>query len=206
VSSLIYPNNLPGLMFDNGKTPIWKNARQQSLSGKESRLAYMQYPLYRFELQYEFLRDNVSPSEFRALAGLYNAVGGDFDTFLYTDPSFNAVTTENFGTGDGATVGFQLTAKWQNVGGPGASDLIQNLNGSPLIYKNAVLQTGGGVNYTLGPTGFVTFTSAPAAAAALTWTGSFYYRCRFEQGELALSQFMANFWKTKTVAFQSIKL
>lgn len=206
MSSLIYPNNLPGLMFDNSKAPIWKNARQQALSGKESRLAYMQYPLYRFELQYEFLRDNVSPSEFKALAGLYNAMGGDFDTFLYTDPTFNTVTLEPFGTGDGSTVAFQLVAKWQNVGGPGGADIVQNLNGTPSIYKNGVLQTGGGVNYTLGATGIVTFTSAPAAALPLTWTGSFYYRCRFEDGTLPLSQFMANFWKTKTVAFQSIKL
>ena len=28
-------------------------------------------------------------------------------------------------------------------------------------------------------TGMVTFVTAPAAAAALTWTGAFYWRCRF---------------------------
>lgn len=205
MTSLVYPS-LPGLMFDSARVPIFRNARQQALSGKESRLAYMQYPLWRFELTYEFLRDTVAPSELKALAGLYRACQGDFDTFLYTDPVFNTVTAENFGTGDGVTTAFQIVANWQNAGGPGWPDIIQNFNGVPAISKAGVLQTGGGVNYTLGGTGVVTFNTAPAAAAALTWTGSFYYRCRFEQSELSLTQFMASFWKTKAVAFQSIKL
>lgn len=206
MTSLVYPASLPGLMFDSARVPIFKNARQQALSGKESRLAYMQYPLWRFELTYEFLRDNIATSDLKALAGLYLACLGDYDTFLYTDPVYNTVAAEPFGTGDGTTTGpFQLIATWQNAGGPGTPDLIQNLNGTPQIFKAGVLQTVV-TNYTISPTGVVTFVSAPAAAAALTWTGSFYYRCRFEQSELSLVQFMQKFWKTKAIAFQSIKL
>jgi uncharacterized protein (TIGR02217 family) len=205
MSSFIYPATIPGLTFENVRTPIWSTGKQNAVSGKQSRIGYRQYPLWRFELQYELLRD-VTPSDLKALVGLFNAMQGGFDTFLFTDPSFNSVTAESFGTGNGATTAFQLIAKYQNAGGPGIADLIQNVNGTPSIFKAGVLQTGGGVNYTLGPTGIVTFTSAPAAGAALTWTGSFYYRCAFDEDEFPVTHFLTNFWKTKTVSFTSIKL
>lgn len=182
---------------------MWNTGFQQALSGKVSAIAYRQYPLYHFELTYELLRDYQTPSDLRALVGLFNAVQGRGDTFLYSDPEFNSVTAEPFGTGNGATTAFQLIATFQNSGGPGSPDLIQNFNGTPSIFKAGVLQTGGGVNYTLGATGIVTFTSAPASAAALTWTGGFYYRCRFTDDTLTTQQFLQKFWSTNAVTFES---
>jgi hypothetical protein len=75
-------------------------------------------------------------SELRAIDGLFEAMQGQFDTFLYQDPDFNTVTAEQFGTGDGATSAFQLTAKFQKTGGPGWPNIIQNFNGAPVIYRN----------------------------------------------------------------------
>lgn len=384
MSAFIYPSNLPGLTFDNVRSVITKTGRQEAVSGKESRIGYMQYPLYRFDLVYELLRDNLATSELKALWGLYEAMLGTFDTFLFTDPAFNAVTAEPFGTGDASTVAFQLIAKYRNAGGPGLAQLIQNLNGAPQIFRqdwqgNQLMyatprtnlctngQTPGGTgwsastggtataptittgfapgpdsvaaratrlqanqgagatfsdfslmtapaysavngsnyihsvwiksntgssqtvylahsgagaiaitattswqrfpcpwvasstgpinphigtrgticpggnvldilvayeqlelvaggittptsyinttsaqvtftDYTLGPTAIITFTIAPLMNAALTWTGAFYYRCRFEEDELSVTQFMQSWWKTKTVTIRSIKL
>ena len=204
MSSFVYPT-LPGLTFNNVRTPLWNTGIQSAVSGKESAIAYRQYPLYRFELQYELLRDNITASDLKALAGLYNAMQGRFDTFLFTDPAFSAVVTEPFGTGDGVTTAFQLICKWQNTGGPGIAELVQNVNGAPQIFKNGVLQTTP-TNYTLGPTGIISFVTAPANALPLTWTGSFYYRCRFDTDELPFTQFMNQWWQTKTVPLQTKKL
>ncbi|HZR02412.1 MAG TPA: DUF2460 domain-containing protein [Burkholderiales bacterium] len=205
MSSFVYPATLPGLTYNNLRTPIWNTGLQEALSGKESRIAYRRYPLYRFELQYEFLRNNVTPNDLKALWGLFNAVQGKYDTFLYTDPHFNSVTNEPFGTGDGSTHDFQLVATYQNAGGPGISEIIQNLNGSPVIKDNGVTKTLT-TDYTLGPTGLVHFITAPTSGHALTWTGSFYYRCRFDDDEMPLMQFMSQLWKTQTVVLRTIKL
>jgi uncharacterized protein (TIGR02217 family) len=205
MSAFIYPT-LPGLTFDTTRTPIFKTNVQESPSGKESRFSYQFYPRVKYNLIYSLLRDDVTPSEFRQLAGLYEAMQGQFDTFLFVDPDFNAVTTENFGTGDGSTIAFQLSAKFQVTGGPGWPNIVQNLNGTPSIFKSAVLQTGGGVNYSLGPTGIITFTAAPAAAAPLTWTGSFYIRCRFTQDSVEFVKNANKWWQGDSVEFISVKL
>lgn len=68
-------------------------------------------------------------------------------------PSSNAYMC--FGTGNGTSTAFSL---------PYAPV-------TPLIYKNAVLQTLT-THYTVAPSGLVTFTAAPAANDLLTWTGT----------------------------------
>ena len=206
MSNLIYPP-LPGLTFGNTRTPVFSTSVQTSLTGKESRLANRAYPNWKFELQYELLRDYIAPSDLKALVGLFMEVQGQYDTFLYTDPSFNSVTAQPFGTGDGTTAAFQLKATYENSGGPGLAEIIQNVNGTPSIYVGGVLQTSG-TAYTLGATGIVTFLAGhiPAAAAALTWTGSFYYRVRFDTDAMTVTQFLNNFWENKKVSLQQVKL
>lgn len=208
MSSFIYPgpSDLPGIRWNRERTPLWETNVQESVSGKESRLSYRQYPRLKFTLQYELLRDNITPSEAKKLVGIFNALRGRFDTCLFTDPDFNTVTAESFGTGTGTQTAFQIIATYQNAGGPGGAELIQNFNGAPSIYVNGVLKTGGGVDYTLGPTGIVTFNVAPANGLPLTWTGSFYYRVRFMEDELPLSQFMNRWWQSREVELISVKL
>ena len=208
MSNLVFPNNIPGITWDNVRTPQWRTNVQQAISGKASAYSYQQYPLYEWQLKFEYLdnRPAASSDQLRALMGFFNALRGRYDTFLYSDPVYNSVTAEPFGTGDGTTTVFPLIATFQNPGGPGIAELIQNFNGAPQIYKSGVLQTGGGVNYTLGPTGIVTFNSAPAAAAPLTWTGGFFYRCRFSDDSLSFTQFMQYMWQTATLKFASVLL
>jgi len=203
MTSLVFPV-LPGLTFGNRRVPMWRTGAFEALSGKESRIAYRRYPLIRFEMNFEFLRDNLTVSELKTLVGLFNACQGQYDSFLFTDPEFNSVTLENFGTGDGATLTHQLIARYQNTGGPGYAERIQNLNGAPSIFKNGVLQTTP-TNYSLGPTGIITWVTAPAAGQALTWTGNFYYRCRFLDDEIVPVRFMNKWWEMP-VAFRSIAL
>lgn len=207
MTSFVFPT-LQGLTFDVGRTPLWHTEAQRALSGKRSTLAYMAFPLIEFELTFSILRDDLAPSDVKALVGLFDACHGMYDTFLFTDPDFNTVTTMQFGTGDGATAAYQITATYQNAGGPGYPQIIQNFNGAPAISVNGVLQTVG-TAYTLGATGLVTFLSGhiPAAASVITWTGSFYYRCAFDEDKITgLSKFMKQWWTLKKLPFTSVKL
>lgn len=128
MSGLVYPANLPGLTWDSTRTPVFNTGIQQALSSKESAIAYQQYPVMEWELQYELLRDYTTPSDIKALVGLFMAVGGKYDSFLYTDPEFNSVIHMPYAITDGSTLSFQLTATYQNSGGPGGAELIQNCN------------------------------------------------------------------------------
>jgi uncharacterized protein (TIGR02217 family) len=206
MSALLFPQTIPGLTYDVLRTPEWNTGVQTALSKKRSTIAWQLYPVIHFELNYELLRDDPIGSELKSIVGLFNAVQGRYDTFLFADPDFNSFLPANaqlFGIGDGSTRTFQLVGYYQNGGGPGYPELIQNLNGTPFIYDNGGLLSSG---YSVGPTGLVTFTSAPAVGHQLTWAGAFFYRCAFDDDKLDIRKFMNKWWALPKIAFTSIKL
>jgi uncharacterized protein (TIGR02217 family) len=184
-------------MWPVKRTPLWKTTVKATPSGREWRTTAMAYPRYRYALQYEFLRSNAAWLEFQTLLGFFNARNGGYDTFLFTDQDDSSVTAQVFGTGDGVTTQFQLVRTLGGVVVP-----VYDLNGAASIYKAAVLQGSG---YSISATGLVTFTVAPANGLALTWTGSYYWRVRFDGDELELSQFLRTFWSTGQVKLITVK-
>lgn len=208
MSSLVYPT-LPGLAFEVIRTPRWNNIIQEAVNGVATTIGRQLYPLLHFELVYSVLRDSVSFPEVKALVGLFNALQGGYDTFLFTDPDFNTITVANpsqFGIGDGSTTGFQLLAYYGNTSGiQGYQEMVQALNGSPVIYDNG--STVNPVNYSI-TNGFVTFTSAPLNTHVLSWSGQFYYRCAFDEDSLDVLKFMsqagAGLWEAKKVQFTQV--
>lgn len=112
-----------------------------------------------------------------AVIAMYKAARGKLYGFRFKDPIDNSATLQAFGTGDGTTATFQLRKNYTS-GGETHQRKITRPVSAIQIYKNDVLQTSGySVNY---DTGLVTFTSIPAAAAALTWSGSFDVPVRFD--------------------------
>lgn len=133
---------LPGLQWNNSKSPTFANIIQRSVSGREVRASEMVYPLYTFTLSWSLLRDDQSTSspaspydELKTLVGFFLKQNASLTAFLYTDPTDNAVTAMQFATGDASTVAFQL-ARSYGAGGFTFAEPINNVNGSPLIYKN----------------------------------------------------------------------
>lgn len=195
MSQAIFPA-LPGLAWNIKRTPLFSTNVQRALSGRELRGTFQSFPLYQFDLQIEFLRDTVAVPEADTLVGFYLARQGSFDSFLFNDASDNACTDMNFGVGDGATRGFQLTRSF-GAGGFVFPEPVQNVNVLTNI-KIAGVATGA---YAIDANGFVTFTSAPNPAALLTWSGSYYYRCRFLNDTLEVNNFMQNLWEVQSVQF-----
>lgn len=195
MSNAVFPV-LPGLTWDVMKIPTWSTRVQQSVSGKEIRLATFSYPIWHFKLIYELLRDDAT-NELTTLMGFYNQRQGAFDSFLYRDPSDNGITAQLIGIGNGTTTAFQIVRAYGGFVEP-----IYNLNGSPSIYLNGVLQSSG---YNVNSTGLVTFSAAPAAAVAITATFNFYYRVRFKNDLLEFNQFMLNLWELQQCELVSVK-
>lgn len=173
---------LPGLTMDTQIAPKFNTKINVAVSGFEVRAAYMIFPLWKFTFKYELIRDDTTNNELKTLLGFFNARLGSFDSFLYSSPVDNAVTAQSFGTGNGVATSFQLVRAYG-----GFTEPVQNLNGTPSVYVNGILTA-----CTVTGTGSVLFAAPPANGAALTWTGVFYYRCRFVADTLDIVQFLQN--------------
>jgi len=197
VSSFIFPS-LQGVTWPQGNSISYKTLTDEAMSKRLASLALQTYPIHTWTLSYDILRDDVNTSDIRSIVGLFNACRGRYDSFLFSDPTFNSVVGQVFGVGDGQTKAFQLVATFKNVNGAGGPDIIQNFNGAPTVFN-----AGASVPYFLGPTGIVNFTTAPAIGNSLTWTGGFYYRCHFLADSLQVQQFMNQWWSTQNLQFRS---
>lgn len=195
VSNEIFPA-MPGLKWDVSKVPNFSTAVQRSVGGREVRAAFQPYPIWQWSLAFEFLRETTGFTEFQQLAGFYTARQGCFDSFLYEDPTDKTATDQNFGTGDGTTVAFQLRRR---LGSGGLYEPIYNLNGAPVIKKAGVTQSTP-ADYSVSSTGLVTFTSPPAGAAALTWSGGYYWRVRFADDMADFVNFADKFWRANQIS------
>ncbi len=213
MSGLLYPV-LPGLTYEVLRTYPWNTGLQEAQSGVQSAIAFRAYGKAHFELVYSALREPGAPgyvlttSEIKALVGLHNAMRGRADTFLFTDPEFNTIASSSpqaFGISDGTTsTRYQLVAFYQNPGGPGSAELVQNLNGTAVIYDNGSAISA--THYSLDALGGITFSISPTTGHTLSWSGSFYYRCRFDEDEIDWTKFMNALWKAKKVAFTAVIL
>jgi len=189
----VFPT-LPGLAWNNKKTPMWSTKTQKALSGKELRASYFSYPIWQFSLSYNVLRET-GQAELQSLIGLFNQCRGSYGAFLYLDPEDNVVTDQAFGVGDGSTTQFGLVRTFS-----GFTEPVYAVNGTPIIKVNGTATTA----FTQA-NGLITFTSAPASSAILSWSGSYYYRCRFLQDSMDFEEFLYKLWTAKKVEFVSIK-
>lgn len=190
-----------GIRWGVTKAPRWNTRVQTAVGGRETRVAFASLPVWRWAVSFEFLRQSVTNQEFQYLAQFFNDRRGRWDSWLYNDPTDNTATDMNFGTGNASTTAFQLNRKLYTSGV--LSESVYNLNGAPVIKKNGVtLATP--ADYSVSASGLVTFTSAPAVAAALTWTGAYYWRVRFDQDIADFDNFMSALWSLGELSFSSI--
>jgi uncharacterized protein (TIGR02217 family) len=191
----VFPT-LPGLDIGVKRTIQFATSVQTSASsGKELRAQWWSSPRYEWELDFNFLRQNgfgqATYDEALSLHNFFDAVGGQYTSFWFTDPYNNSVTAQNFGIGNGSTQSFQIVDAY----GVGVAN-----NGAIQVYQNGVLTSA----YTIS-NGVVAFTPAPANTVALTWTGSYYYNVRFAQDNIDIKQFAHLVWQADTIKLISVK-
>ena len=200
MSSLIFPSLLG---FDIGikRTPVYSTLVQTSPSGKEVRASFQATPRWKYEIPVNFLRmlafsAQTVIDEMKTLQAFFHTMKGRYDSFLYADPYSNTANVTPFGTGTGTQTQFQLL---DIEGFP-----IYDITVAPQIYVNGVLKTYA-TDYNFNATCVITFTSAPANGAALTWSGPYYRRCRFDMDEAELEQIVSLVWGNGTISLISVK-
>lgn len=212
---------LVGLGWNMKRTPMWGmqspgTSIQESVSGKETRVARWTYPRWGFELSYAgdgFLLQGTlagaTRSDFANLAGFFNARSGQYDSFLYTDPDDNAVVGQQIGTGDGTTTIFNMVRAFGGFVEPtlavnlGASITIK-LNGTPTAaYNISTWQMFTGNAGAIQ--GQIRFNSAPGAGVVITADFSYYWPCRFVDDHIDFEKFMTQLYSAGSVKFCSLK-
>ena len=202
MSNLVFPSSLLGIGIGVKRTPFWSGAIQDCPSGKEVRVEYFSTPRWRYQLPLNFARvtgfSAQTPSnEMAIIQAMFNGVKGQWDSFLFTDTYSNTAAATAFGTGTG---GAGQTNQLLDIEGfP-----IYDLNGTAQIFVAGVLQTVT-TNDTLSATGLVTWVTQPASSAALTWSGAYYRRCRFDMDAFELEQLLNLCWGKGVIKMVSLK-
>lgn len=199
-----------GPSLDTGgirKAPVFDTQKQVSSSGYEVRADRMSYPLYNITIGYALLLDDDTRDQnaadfgdptnrFRRIWGFYLARQGSKDSFLLRDPQDDHVTDQLFGVGDATLTQFQLM---RTTGiGQTFDEPVMNVNVITNIKKNGVALVNP-TDYTISATGLVTLAVAPANGLLMTWTGTYYYRCRFVDDTQDFEQFLHNYWRLSQV-------
>jgi uncharacterized protein (TIGR02217 family) len=211
MSNQVFPQ-LPGLRWNQTKTPIFSTLIQKAVSGRETRTQFYIYPLWHYGLSFELLRDNNAANELKQIMGLYLQHWGGFDSFLYLDQSDYRISNQFIGYGNANGTAFQMARTYGGFTEPIFQIVTpsgnNNANNAINIYLNGNLQSAN--NYILSyNTGVLAFLSAPPSGANITVDVSYYWRVRFfeysEDSDEAFSQFMQNLWELRQLDLITVR-
>lgn len=189
MSDAVFPV-LPGLAFGVQKVAEFSTGIQQATSGREYRLGFWPYPLWRLTLRYDALRESAGLAEMRALVGFFLARLGAADSFLLADPDDCRVTLQSIGTGNGSATDFQLTRAF----GP----FMEPVHWPAVI--TAVQVDGAPVAFTQLPRGLIRLSTPAGAGKAVSWSGTYYHRCRFDADRIKAEKVVDRLWQAGEVA------
>lgn len=200
------------------KTPSFESLVQKAASGRgTSTLAMQPYATWCFEVDLNLVTGGEAfGSILQAFLSCYMQACGGGGFFLFTDPNDSAVqlatgvmlnvtagAASPMGqAGDGSSTQFQLA---RTIGQ--AVDILQNVTINTLKVNGTTKAVG--TDYTVSATGVVTFITAPAANAVITWAGSFQYLCLFKDDTLKdLARVNKNaggfLWSCSSIEFESV--
>lgn len=163
---------LRGLSWSTFKRPMFRTALSSAVSGKETRNARMQYPVYQFELTYEFLDQRDGNTDLETMMGFFMSNRGRFGEWLYQDPSDYIAHGVEIGIGDGAESAFYALKQIGTFRDPigqfdlsalfAFNDTVVSIAEDSVIIPSHNLETG------FGPLQLTTTASLPAGLALNT--------------------------------------
>jgi uncharacterized protein (TIGR02217 family) len=170
-----------------------------AVSGKEYRYSLSEYPVWEYELSYEFLDDSpYRVSAFKTLMGFFLTMRGSYDTFNFKDPDDFLAIGSPLGTGDGSTTDFTFVRSLYGFLEP--VGLVDTDNSVSVMIDGAVVASG---DYEVsGNT--LAFDVAPAEGELITATFQFFYVCRFKEDLLEFEKFANRLWDLNSCKIRSI--
>lgn len=194
---------LAGLGWSVHKRPVFSTLVAPHVSGREVRDPLYQYPIWEFEIAFDGLASSagaypgLGANSLQTLLGFFLQCGGQATTFLYSDPTDNAVTAQGLAAGDGATLAFPFA---RALGG--FLEPVGWVTNVANVYLNGVNQASG---WSLTAPNTLTFATTPASGALVSASFSYAFQCRFDADSLDLENFMKDLWKVDSVKFRSVR-
>jgi hypothetical protein len=190
---------LAGQGWSVHKRPTFSTRVASHVSGREVRQSLYAYTLYEFELTFDALSSDAAPGlgTLQNLMGLYLQCEGQYGTFLYTDPTDDAVSGQGIATGDGATTSFTFQ---RTLGG--FIEPVSWVSSVTNVYLNGVTQPSG---WSLAQPNTLSFATAPASGAAITADFAYAFVCRFLDDQEDFEEFMSELWRVQSLKFRSVK-
>jgi len=167
--------------------PQFATVIQEAVSGQEQRVKVWAKCRAKYEIGYSVMNSADPVGNYRAVLALFYAHAGRLRPFRFKDWGDFEASNTLFGTGTGSDTVFQLSKTYDPseillgaIGSYFYTREIYLLAGTaPVIRVNGVTQTLT-THYTISATGLVTFVTAPANGAVLTWDGQFDIPVRFD--------------------------
>lgn len=201
VSDHLFPT-LPGLAWDIAKRPTFSTSIAPHASGREVRASNYAYPLWIWEMSYEFLRAGAE-EELQELMGFFLQRQGAYDTFLFKDPDEN-----NELTGIVVGVGDDQQTKWtllKAYGGFAEPCGYIDTDSVQVYFDDGETVTEQTSGWEIISPNQLSFTAAPAAGIDIIADYTWYYRVRFGDDSLDYRNFMYNVWELQSLTLQSVK-
>jgi hypothetical protein len=194
---------LAGQGWSVHKKPLFSTVVASHVSGREVRDALYQNPIWQFELAFDALSSDAAShpgagaQSLQTLMGFYMQCQGQYGTFLYTDPTDNAVTNQVFATGDGATTTFTFS-RWLG----GFLEPVGWVTNVSQVTLGGAAQSSG---WSLNSPNSLVFAAAPATGALIGASFSYAFQCRFDDDSVDFQQFMQNLWRVDSLKFRSVR-
>lgn len=187
MSNEVFPT-LVGMKIGVVRKGIFRTDVQESLAGAEFRVARMESPRWRWRLSWDVLLDDGSATcDLEKLLGLWVAVQGARDSFLFSPPDRTLTETDaSQMTGDGATKSFYLRMPWGASGWEWVRELHTFLLALTVKVAGVTTAVTTSTEYGLIK---CTFASAPANGAAVTASFGYRYRVRFADDAMDVETF-----------------
>jgi hypothetical protein len=211
MSNAIYPAKVRGLTYSVTKTPEFSTVVQRAVSAAEIRIPNWQNPIWHWDLIYDYLWDdpgNIAPgltqTDLRTLMGFYMSRQGMFDSFLYSDPNDNTVTTDDQTLQVVVSGGTSYVPIQRAMGPIGAQfyEDVTDLDGPIQIFDNAVLQAPV-INYNIIGPG-VALDGFSFEGLVAQWVGTptgpitanfgFFFRVKFDTDKVDFEEFVNKLW------------
>lgn len=195
----IFPE-LMGLKFDLMMIPQFNTGMSTSSSGKEVRTEYQAYPLWDYELSYEWLPNGGGGREdLQTILGFFLERKGSFETFLYKAPETPYENNILIGIGDGIETTFRLLRSIGNFVEPAggveeAIDVDLALNGVSVLPAD----------FTLSDHRDIIFDVAPTAGVEITASFFPLLRVRFKENSVDFNQFSSRLWEIQSLSLRSV--
>lgn len=195
----VFPE-LQGLTFGTEMTPNFSTGIATSANGKEIRTSYQPYPLWDFDLSYEWLPNRLrGKQDLERIVGFFLQRLGSFEAFLFDGPETPLEEMTLLGVTDGTAGTYPLL---KTTGG-----FIEPAGGVIKQTDVQVFLDGMMVSYdafTLNDHRDIAFDVAPESGKQVRATYKPLYRVRFKEDSTQFSQFTTRLWELQTLSLRSV--